>query len=224
MKRALLKALLLTAPLLAAAAGTVGAAADISLPDFNLNRVKIRSMPRCPADNIPPASPPTDTGYYPRYGAGTRLDSSVTVKVDGPAGRADIVFPQVKAPEHSAGYRSSLFIYFSGEETPVLSWATVFCSGGMYLGYKGSSLELPEKVSQFHIKDEELSLGALKARLRLTHPWLTEGSSPEALCSDRLPEKAGRFLLKSLPPRTGDFNFKYDKGGRALTVIWGKRK
>ncbi len=99
MERALTP-ILLSALLLAAGQGR---AQDLS-PDFNLNAVRMPAGRGCPEDNIPPVPPPTDTGYYARYGGGApRLESLVTVAVSGGAGRAERVCPGVKAPESAAG-------------------------------------------------------------------------------------------------------------------------
>lgn len=219
MRRVLTTPLLLTALLLAAGQGR---AQDLS-PDFNLNAVRMPVGRGCPEDNIPPVPPPTDTGYYARYGGGApRLESSVTVAVRGGEGRAEILFPGVKPPESAAGYRSALFIRLAeGGKSPVLSWAAVFCSGRRYLGYKGSSLEFPAGTEDFSIKDESLALGPLKVRLARTHPWLVAGTPPDALCAGDAPRRLG-YTVKTLPAGRDGLAFTYDRKKNSLTVTWKK--
>lgn len=212
--------LLLAALMLAPAGG--GRAADLSLPDFNLNSTGITAVNRLCTAPVPPVPPPSDTGFYARYGAGAaRLESSVTVVVEHGAGRADIVFPRSSGNELSAGYRAALFIKLEGENTPVLSWATVFCSGGHYLGYKGASLELPRGPgADFLIKDETLALGPLKVRLLRTHPWMADGQRLDALCAPGLPGKLRGYNVKTLPAEAAGLAFKYDRKQNTLTVTW----
>jgi hypothetical protein len=192
---------LLAALLLAQAGG--GLASEMALPDFNLNSTGLTAVGKLSAAQVPPVPPPTDTGYYPRYGAGAaRMETSVTVVVQDGAGRADILFPRTGGSELSAGYRSALFIKLEGEGAPVLSWATVFCSGGHYLGYKGARLELPRgSGAEFLMKDETLALGPLKVRLLRTHPWMADVPNLDSLCSAGLA-------------------FKYDRAKNSLTVTW----
>lgn len=203
--------------LLLAPAGA--ARAENSLPDFNLNAKKVSSVCKYSEDRVPPVPPPTDTGYYARYGGeGARLDSSVTVVVQEKAGRAEILFPRAKN-QQAAGYRSALFVKLDGEgAAPVLSWAAVFCSGGRYLGYKGSSLAFAPD-GDFHLKDEALALGPLKVRLVHTHPWIMGGLTPDALCSADLPKTLG-YTVKALPAQAYGLGFSYDRRGNALTVTW----
>lgn len=219
MRSALITPLLTAALLLAAGQGR---AQDLS-PDFNLNAVRMPVGPGCPEDNIPPVPPPTDTGYYARYGGDApRLESSVKVAVSGGEGRAEILFPGVRMPESAAGYRSALFIRLAeGGRSPVLSWAAVFCAGRRYLGYKGSSLEFPSAAEDFAIKDESLALGPLKARLARTHPWLVAGTPPDALCAGDAPRRLG-YALKTLPAEQGGLAFTYDRKKNSLTVTWKK--
>lgn len=219
MERALITPLLLTALLLAAGQGR---AQDLP-PDFNLNAVRMPVGRGCPEDNIPPVPPPTDTGYYARYGGGApRLESLVKVAVSGGEGRAEILFPGVKTPESAAGYRAALFIRLAeGDRAPVLSWAAVFCAGQRYLGYKGSSLEFPSGTGDFAIKDESLALGPLKVRLARTHPWLPAGLPLDALCAGDAPRRLG-YTVKALPAGRDGLNFTYDRKKNSLTVTWKK--
>lgn len=224
MKPARLKLTLLAAALLSAQAGAGFASGEKSLPDFSLNSKRASYVYKYNEDKVPAVPPPTDTGYYARYGVGAaRMESAVTVVVQDGAGRADIVFPRAAAPERSSGYRASLFIKLEGEKAPVLSWATVFCSGGRYLGYKGASLALPRGPgADFTIKDETLALGPLKVRLLRTHPWVTDDARLDALCSRDLPAKLKGYSVKALPAEAGGLAFRYDKAKNSLSVTWEK--
>lgn len=215
-----LKTLVLSAALSAAWAGS--ACAEQYLPDFNLNSNRVSHVYKYNEDRVPAVPAPTDTGYYARYGVGAaRMESSVTVVVRDGAGRADILFPKAAAPERSAGYRAALFIKLEGEKTPALSWATVFCSGGRYLGYKGASMELPRGPgADLAIKDETLALGPLKVRLLRTHPWMAGEASLDGLCAERLPERLKGYTVKALPAEAAGLAFRYDRGKNSLTVTW----
>lgn len=219
-----LKILALLSALIPAQAGAGFASGEKSLPDFTLNSKRAASIYKYNEDRVPAVPAPTDTGYYARYGVGAaRMESAVTVVVRDGAGRADIVFPRAAAPERASGYRASLFIKLEGEKTPVLSWATVFCSGGRYLGYKGASLEMPRGAgADFAIKDETLALGPLKVRLLRTHPWMAGGDELDGLCGPRLPKKLRGYTVKALPAEAGGLSFKYDKTRNSLSVTWEK--
>jgi len=214
-------ALLALGPVLPAPAEEKG------LPQFNLNAVKISGLPKLSDFAIPQVPPPTDTGYYSRtLKGGVRLDSSVTVVVDGEKGKAEIRFPKVKYVEARTGFRSSLFVKFAPHDpTAVLSWAAVLCSGPTYLGYKGSSLEFPAEAGNFVIKDDTLSLGSQKSRLGRTHPWVVQGAKDGArnldrLCSTDFPGKMKAYAVKALPAEAEGFAFKYDPETNLLTVNW----
>jgi len=131
------------------------------------------------------------------------------------------VFPRAGGGELSAGYRSALFIKLEGEKVPVLSWATVFCSGGRYLGYKGATLELPrEPGAEFLIRDETLALGPLKVRLLRTHPWMAGVPHLDGLCAPDLPKKLRGYSVKTLPAEAAGLAFSYHRGRNSLTVTW----
>ena len=208
---------------------TAPASGEKKLPDFRLNSVRISGIPRLPDAAIPPVPPPTDTGYYPRVKAGDlRLDSSVTVTVDGGKGKAEINFPRMKHPGARSGFRSSLFVKFAPHNSAaVLSWAAVLCSGPQYLGYKGSSLKFPDRAGDFTIKDEALSLGPLKAQLGRTHPWVIPAGEDgfrdlDRLCSADFPSRMKAFNIKALPREAGGYIFRYDPAADLLTVSWPK--
>lgn len=215
-----LKTLVLLAALSAAGAGR--ASAEQYLPDFNLNSKRVSHVYKFNEDRVPAVPAPTDTGYYARYGVGAaRMESSVTVLVRDGSGRADIVFPKAAAPERAAGYRAALFIKLDGEKTPALSWATVFCSGGRYLGDKGASMELPRGPgADFTIKDETLALGPLKVRLLRTHPWMADAASLDGLCAADLPGKLKGYTVKALPAEAAGLAFRYDRAKNSLSVTW----
>lgn len=219
-----LKTFVLPAALCAAWAGTASADQK-TLPDFSLNSKKVAYVRQLAADRVPAVPPPTDTGYYDRYRIGAaRVESSVTVVVREGTGRADIVFPKSAGPESEAGWRAALFIRLDGEAEPALSWATVFCSGGRYQGYKGASLGLPGAGGgDFSIKDETLALGPLKVRLLRTHPWVAAAGSLDGLCARDLPRRLKGYAVKALPASANGLAFSYDGKRDLLTVTWKAR-
>lgn len=201
--------------------------AERKLPEFRLNSTRISGIPRFPDGAIPPVPPPTDTGYYPGgKTGGLRLDSSIKVTVDGERGRAEIVFPAAEAGGTFYGFRSSLFVKLSGHSSSsVLSWAAVVCSGREYVGYKGSSLKLPDGSGGFILRDESLALGAVKDGLARTHPWLVPGGAGggqglDRLCSGDFPGKMKAYAVRALPREADGFRFDYDAAERRLTVTW----
>lgn len=208
---------------------TAPASGEKSLPEFSLNSKRASHIYRYNEDRVPVVPPPTDTGYYSgaRPG-GVRLDSSIRVVVDGAAGRAEINFPEAGPVGAAYGFRSSLFVKFAAAgSSSVLSWASVVCSGREYLGYKGSSLKLPDRAGDFAIKDETLSLGPMKNLLGRTHPWLLPAPGAgvqtlDRLCSADFPKKMKAFAVKALPREANGFSFKYDPAGNLLTVTWPK--
>ena len=202
------------------------AAGEKKLPEFRLNSVRISGLPGLPHGEVPPVPPPTDTGYYSRAKAGgVRLDSAITVFIDGEEQRAEITFPRAEEEEARSGFRASLFIKYSGPgSAPALSWAAVVCSGRHYLGYKGSSLLLPDKAGDFSIKDQNLALGHMKTLLVRTHPWVLLVTIKDGfwdldrLCSADFPGRMKAYTVKALPPEAGGFSFKYDPVKDLLTV------
>lgn len=206
------------------------ASGDKTLPQFRLNSIKIAGVRKMPACDIPPAPAPTNTGEYTGGGAaGPRLDSRITVIVDGEDGRAEITFPKAEHGGAGAGFRSYLYVKFAAQKSSnVLSWAAVVCSGAEYLGYKGSSLRFRDEAADFTIKDYGLSLGPLKNLLGSTHPWLLaagkSGAAPDLdrLCSADFPGRMSAYAVKALPPETDGFSFKYNKLENSLTVTWHK--
>lgn len=210
---------LLAAALLGAAPAACPAA-DM-LPDFSLNRLTRISVHRTREDNTPPVPPPEDTGHFSGlWRTIPRLDGGVKVAARGASGRAEITFPPSYRGGDPAGYRTSVFVRLSGgEAAPVLSWASVLCAGGRYLGYKGAALRLSAAGGVYAISDEALALGPLKARLRVTHPWLGADAPLDDLCSKRAAKK---YQPSSLPGRSGEFLFNYDGAKGSLAVSWGK--
>lgn len=197
------------------------------LPEFRLNSTRISAIPGLADGDIPAVPPPTDTGYYSGAGgARVRLDSLIKVVVDAERGRAEINFPAAGARH---GFRSSLFVKFAGNDsTSVLSWAAVVCSGRQYLGYKGSSLKLPDRAGEFVIRDESFALGPMKEMLGRTHPWIVpagEGGAfqpLDSLCSADFPKKMKVYSVKALPREANGFSFRYDQGRNVLTVTWSR--
>lgn len=209
--------------LLTALAAHCPAYGETIKPDFSLDKVKISGLPRLPDCRIPEVPLPTDTGYY--SAAGLRLYSSISVVVDGEAGRVEIELPGAGPGEGSGGYRSALFIKLAERDSsPELSWAAVVCVGGQYMGYKGASLALPGKAGEFSVRDDTYALGPVKGLLGRTHPWLASGTGGDLnrLCS---PDFAGRlkaYAVNALPGAAGGFRIKVNPSRKKLTVTWDK--
>ncbi|HCC48953.1 MAG TPA: hypothetical protein DEQ38_12675 [Elusimicrobia bacterium] len=216
-----LKTLTVLAALLALA-GAGPAGAELTLSAFDLNSRRASDIRKNMRENWPPVPRlPEEERWARRAPRAARVESSVTVVLEEGEGRADIVFPRAWGRGSGADHRISLFIKLEGEKTPVLSWATVFCSNGRYVGYKGASLELPSGASgEFLIKDEVLALGPLKVRLLRTHPWLAEAAQLGELCARRPPESLKGYGVKDLPAEAAGLAFKYDRGRNALSVTW----
>lgn len=204
--------------LIAPLAALSPASAERAMPVFDLDEVKVAGLPRLPDGHIPPVPPPTDTGYYSP--AGIRMDSSVTVVVDGEAGRVEIELPRSGAGDP---YRSSLFIKLSRRESSSeLSWAAVVCAGGRYLGYKGATLKLPAGRGELSLRDDAYSLGPMKGLLGRTHPWLLTvadaGGDLDRLCAPGLPGRLKAYSPSALPRAVPGYNVSLQKGGRKVVL------
>jgi len=223
--RSLKGGILLAVLALALGAPGAGAAERAQLPDFSLDKVKVSALPMLPDCHIPEVPLPTDTGYY--SAAGLRLYSSISVVVDGAAGRVEIELPGAAPGEGGGAYRSSLFIKLAERDAaPELSWAAVVCVGGQYMGYKGASVALPGKAGEFSVRDHNYALGPVKGLLGRTHPWLTSGTGGDLnrLCS---PDFAGRlkaYTVSALPAAAGGFSIKLNSSRKKLTVTWDKAR
>ena len=221
--------------------------AGTSLPDFSLNSVKASNITggrflRAGAygELRLPMPVPQDTGFdfstmpktFALYNSPLgkekagyiQMTSSIKVKFDKDKGRVDVAFPRVDFGEPDGSEKSLLFIKVSGPTaSPTLSWATLLCGGGHYMGYKGSNITLTEKSGNFSI-GETLALGSYPKRLvARTHPWLTEGISEDGLdrlCSDDFQKQMKDYSAQTLPEKMGDFNFGYDPRKNSLRITW----
>ncbi|MDA8130236.1 MAG: hypothetical protein M0011_01900 [Elusimicrobia bacterium] len=221
MRFAALRTMLLAAAALSSAGAGAGAADG--MPDFGLDRVRLKDLPSYRCDDGPRIPEPVDTGFYDDLGPGpVRVESLIKVSVNGGASRAEISFPSLGAAAGVIGYRSRLFIkLLPGTEGPVLSWAAVLCSGGSYVGYKGSSLLLSASEERLLIRDDALAMGWQRDRLRSTHPWLAGEGSLDGLCAWH-PGVLRRYFPESLPSEKEGRRFRYDVGAHRLVVTWSK--
>lgn len=227
--------------LLAVLPGLIAGAAfaEVCLPDFTLNSKKASDAQEWLRPLDLPTPVPKDTGihsYGPRRrpaparlthkAAHVQTTSSISVRVEGKKGKAEIAFPKVEFEEPWAGNRSSFFIRISSEApATVLSWAAIICSGQNYLGYKGASLRLPEKTGVVSVDDTTLALGRLGALVRGTHPWLIAGldgggRNLDRLCSAGFAKKMKGYSVASLPGELDGSNFGYDAGKDILNITW----
>ena len=214
--------------------------AEVYLPDFTLNAKKVSDVKQWPRPFDFPTPVPTNMGIY-FYGDGrgpvparipckaghVQTTSSISVKVEGKKGRAEIAFPKVEFEESRTGNKSSFFIKISSEaSSPVLSWAAIICSGRNYVGYKGASLTLPEKSGVFSVDDTTLALGRLGSQVRKTHPWLIAGldgnggRNLDRLCSAGFSKKMKEYNVETLPSELDGFNFGYDAAKDILNITW----
>ena len=151
-----------------------------------------------------------------------QITSAIKLKMDKEKGEMTVTFPKVDFGDQQPGDKAHLFVKILRETpTPVISWATVICSGGNYLGYKGSTLNFPEASGSLSI-NEMLALGSYPKRLiERTHPWLTEGLvNLEEVCSAPFLEKMKDAKAETLPPKLGNFNFEYNSRKNTLKAKW----
>lgn len=190
-----------------------------SASDFTLNALKASDL-RPAAENrtILPA-PAADSADKASY---IQMTSSIKVKMDKEKGEITIGFPKVEFGDAEAQDKSYLFVKLLRQEpAPVISWATVLCSGGHYLGYKGSTLSFPEQSGSFSIS-EMLALGTYPSQLiSRTHPWLAgEAGDLSEMCSAPFLEKMKDARVETLPSKIGDYSFEYNRRKNALKVSW----
>ena len=150
-----------------------------------------------------------------------QITSAIKLKMDKEKGEMTITFPKVDFGDQAAGDKAHLFVKILRETpTPVISWVTVICSGGNYLGYKGSTLNFPETSGSLSIS-ETLALGHPKLLLTRTHPWLAEGlANLEDVCSPAFLEKMKDARAETLPPKLGNFSFDFNPRKNTLKAKW----
>lgn len=166
-----------------------------------------------PGEDLPP--PLSKAGYI-------SVNSSTKFRMDKEKGELTVTFPKVEFGGGAYGDKSRLFVKIVRETpSPAISWATVLCSGGKYIGYKGSTVNFPEKSGAFSIS-ETLALGEYPARLIYgTHPWLAGGlTALDEVCSDTFLEKMKDARAETLPPRIGDFSFEFNSRKNTLKAKW----
>lgn len=150
-----------------------------------------------------------------------QINSSTRLKFSREKGELAVTFPDVDFVGGGLGDRADLFVKMTGTpEEPAISWATVICSGGSYLGYKGANVGLPAKSGSFSI-GETLAMGAPKALIARTHRWLTAGMiALEDLCSEDFRERMKDARAGSLPEKLGPYAFDYNASRGTLKVKW----
>jgi len=188
-------------------------AAPASAADFDLNALKASDLPPAPAASIVPA--PADKASY------IQMSSSIKLKMDKEKGELTIGFPKASFGDAEPGDQAHLFVRMTrGLPAPAISWATVLCSNGHFLGYKGSNLSLPEQSGSFSI-GETLALGYPKQLIARTHPWLAgDLADLEEVCSPAFLEKMKDARAETLPQKLGDFSFSYNPKKNTLKVKW----
>lgn len=187
-----------------------------TLPDFNLNSIRAAGISGASFITPPVPDQQLSKASY------IQINSAIKLKMDKEKGEMTITFPKVDFGDQAAGDKAHLFVKILRETpAPVISWATVICSGGNYLGYKGSTLNFPETSGSLSI-NEMLALGSYPKRLiERTHPWLTEGlSNIEEICSGPFLEKMKDARAETLPPKIGNFSFEYNPRKNTLKAKW----
>lgn len=191
-------------------------AAPSSASDFELNSLKASDPAFTGPVPAPQAAPavPGKAGYI-------QLSSSIKVKVDREKGQVTVGFPKVDFGGEEPGDKAQLFVKVTrGLPAPAVSWATVLCSGGNFLGYKGSNISLPESSGSFSV-NETLALGYPKRLIAGTHPWLAgDLASVEEVCSEAFLEKMKDARAETLPQQLGEFSFSYDVRKNTLKIKW----
>lgn len=185
-------------------------------PDFNLNSMR--------AAEISGASFFAPTPVLDRQlpkASYIQINSAIKLKMDKEKGEMTVTFPKVDFGDQAAGDKAHLFVKILRETpAPVISWATVICSGGNYLGYKGSTLNFPETSGSLSIS-ETLALGYPKLLIARTHPWLAGGlENPEEVCSPAFLEKMKDARAETLPPTIGNFSFDFNPRKNTLKAKW----
>src|SRR3989338_1850685 len=186
------------------------------LPDFDLNTLRASGISETSFTTpLPVRDPQLSKASY------IQITSAIKLKMDKEKGEMTVTFPKVDFGDQAAGDKAHLFVKILRETpTPVISWATVICSGESYLGYKGSTLNFPEASGSLSIS-ETLALGYPKLLLTRTHPWLTEGlANLEEVCSPAFLEKMKDARAETLPPKQGNFSFDFNPRKNTLKAKW----
>jgi hypothetical protein len=149
------------------------------------------------------------------------LNSATKLRMNKDKGELTVTFPKVTFGDGGPGDKAHLFVKITRETpVPAISWATVLCSGGQYLGYKGSTVDFPGRNGEFSIS-ETLALGYPGRLVYGTHPWLAGGlASLDELCSPAFLERMKDARAETLPPRLGDFSFEYNSRKNVLKASW----
>lgn len=183
-------------------------------PDLELNALSASGISGVPFISPLPVPEPSKAGYV-------QITSAVKLKMDKEKGELTVTFPKVKFGDQEPGDKAHLFVKILRETpAPVISWATVICSGNHYLGYKGSTLDFPAASGSLSI-NETLALGYPKLLIARTHPWLTEGLADlEEVCSAPFLEKMKDARAETLPQKLGNFSFDFNPRKNTLKAKW----
>lgn len=190
-------------------------AVPASASSFELNTLDARALPPAEVSAVPAPEAADKASYI-------QLVSSTKLKMDKEKGELTLGFPKEVFGDPDPGDKAHLFVKMTrGLPAPAISWATVLCSDGHYLGYKGSNIALPETSGSLSIS-ETLALGQYPKRLiERTHPWLAGGLQDLGeLCSPAFLERMKDYRAETLPRQLGDFTFDYNPKKNTLKVKW----
>jgi hypothetical protein len=192
-------------------------------------------QPECLTEDGRPAPKPPVVEFYPLYDGEPGPDlppplsrsgyvqmvSSTRLKLNKKRGELTLAFPAIIFLGRAFGDRADLFVRMTGTAAaPAISWATVLCAGDTYLGYKGSTVNLPRRSVNYSI-NEAMALGAPKALITQTHGWLTEGMiTTEELCSKDFRARMKDARAATLPKTLGPYAFSFDPKKNVLRIKW----
>lgn len=194
-------------------------------------RVDGKPMPAgLPLNLSAPVPEPEPAGVYRTYDPGlpnalakggyVQINSATKLKLNKEKGELTVTFPDVDFGGASYGGRADLYVKMLGtDEAPAISWATVICGSGNFMGYKGSTADLGQSGSVSI--SETLALGSPKALIVRTHRWLAgDLVALEDLCTDGFRERMKDARAETLPASIGRYNFKFDARKNTLKVKW----
>ncbi|MBI5745255.1 MAG: hypothetical protein HY952_11995 [Elusimicrobia bacterium] len=178
-----------------------------------------------------PTPRPEPAGVYRTYDPGLptplskggyiQINSATKLKMNKEKGELAVTFPDVDFGGGSFGGQADLYVRVIGtDEAPAVSWATVICGSGNFMGYKGSTVDFPQQSGSVSI-NETLALGSPKALIVRTHRWLAgDLVALEDLCTDAFRERQKDYRAETLPASLGKYKLEFNARKNTLKVKW----